>query len=111
MLRDREYILDIIEAAKIIHDYVAEKSQDDFTKDIQCQDAVVRRLEIIGEASRRISEQTRERLTDVPWPEMTAMRNRLIHQYDDIDMVIVWDTIGKDIPKLITLLETFLNDA
>ena len=111
MQRDREYLLDILEAAKIIHDYVVEKTQDDFLKDIQCQDAVVRRLEIIGEASRRISEQTQETLSDVPWTEMAAMRNRLIHRYDDIDMVIVWDTIGKDVPQLITLLETFLNDT
>ena len=105
MQRDREYLLDIIEGAKAAHSYVKGKTKQDFLKDFQCQDAVVRRLEIIGEAARRVSEQTRESLTDLPWTEMISMRNILIHRYDDIDMLIIWDTVHNDIPPLIAALE------
>lgn len=58
MPRDREYLLDILEAAKLAVAYVAEKTREDFSNNLQCQDAVIRRLEIVGEAARRISEET-----------------------------------------------------
>ncbi len=57
MQRDREYLLDILEAAKLALSYIGEKIREDFLEDIQCQDAVIRRLEIIGEAARRISDK------------------------------------------------------
>jgi len=101
MQRDREYILDILEAAKNIEEYIQEKTEQDFSKNLQCQDAVLRRLEIIGEAAGRISETQRKSLPTVPWQDMIAMRNRLIHQYDDIDMAIVWETVIRDIPQLV----------
>ena len=101
MQRDREYILDILEAAKNIEEYIQGKTEQDFSKNLQCQDAVLRRLEIIGEAAGRISEEQRNSSPAVPWQEMIAMRNRLIHQYDDIDMSIVWETVTRDIPRLV----------
>ena len=58
MQRDREYLFDILEASKIALNYVSNKNKEDFLSDLQCQDAVIRRLEIIGEAARRISEDT-----------------------------------------------------
>ena len=111
MQRDREYLLDMLEAAKIIQDYVGAKEKDDFLQDNFCQDAVIRRLAIIGEAANRISEQTRTRIPEIPWAEIVGMRNRLIHQYDDLDMVIVWETIKNDILILVTILEKFIPPA
>jgi len=105
MQHDREYLLDMLEAAKIINDYIGVKEKDEFLQDNFCQDAVIRRLAIIGEAANRISEQTRTRVSEIPWVEIIGMRNRLIHQYDDLDINIVWETINKDIPILITELE------
>ena len=64
MQRDNEYLLDILEAAKLAIDYIGEKSREEFLIDSQCQDAVIRRLEIIGEAARRVSEETRTMYTD-----------------------------------------------
>ena len=108
MSRDTEYLIDILEAAKLALAYVSGKSKDEFLEDTQCQDAVVRRLEIIGEAAGRISDETKSALPDVPWKEMIGMRNVMIHEYDGIDMVIVWDTIKTNIPTLIASLEKIM---
>ena len=66
MQRDVVYLLDILESARIALNYVAGKSWDQFNEDQQCQDAVIRRLEIIGEAARRVSRETREKYPDIP---------------------------------------------
>ena len=100
-------MLDILVSARRINSYVAGKSQDDWLADPICQDAVVRRFEIIGEATRRISDETKE-LLSLPWQEMNAMRNILIHQYDGVDLFEVWDTIQTDIPHLIDQLEKII---
>ena len=60
---------------------------------------------MIGEAARRISESTRAGLHTVPWKRMIGMRNFLIHEYDDVDLTIVWDTIQTDLPPLISAIE------
>jgi uncharacterized protein with HEPN domain len=89
MQHDKEYMLDILEAAKLALEYVGDKTKEDFFGDLQCQDAVIRRLEIIGEAARRISEETQAAYPDLPWRDMVGMRNIMIHEYDDVDLVIV----------------------
>ena len=109
MQRDKVYLIDILEAAKLVREYIGNKDKEDFLKDTQRQDAVVRRFAIIGEASRRISDKMKAAYPDVAWNEMIGMRNAIIHEYDDIDMVIVWDTAKKDIPALIYTIEKVLN--
>lgn len=109
MQRDREYLLDILEAAKLAIEYIGGKTKEEFFSDSQCQDAVIRRLEIIGEAARRISEETRTAYPDLPWSDMVSMRNVMIHEYDDVDLVIVWETIKNDLPQLVELLEKILG--
>ena len=109
MQRDKAYLIDILEAAKLVREYIGNKDKEDFLKDTQCQDAVVRRFAIIGEASRRISDKMKAAYPDVAWHEMIGMRNAIIHEYDDIDMVIVWDTVKKDIPALISTIEKLLH--
>ena len=73
-------------------------------RDTQCQDSVIRRIEIIGEAARRISPEIRTAYPDIPWTEMIGMRNLMIHDYDDIDLEIVWSTVQRDLPRLIDLV-------
>ena len=63
----------------------AGRAKDEFIEDTQCQDAVIRRLEIIGEAARLISDETRTTYRKLPWNEMVGMRNIMIHEYDEID--------------------------
>lgn len=101
MERDTEYLLDILEAAKLASAYISGKTREQFSRDTQCQDAVIRRLEIIGEAARRISAKTQALLPDLPWQEMTRMRNLMIHEYDDVDLTIVWDTAQNHLPLLV----------
>lgn len=110
MQRDKEYLLDILEAGKLVIVYVGEKTKDEFLDDTQCQDAVIRRFEIIGEAARRISEELKSSHPEMPWNEMQGMRNIMIHEYDGVDMVIVWETVKKDIPALISTIENILSN-
>ena len=101
MSRDDTYLVDILESAKLALSYVSGKSWDEFYADSQCQDAVVRRIEIIGEAARRVTEETQNKHPQIPWREMTSMRNLVIHEYDVVDINQVWDTVRKKIPPLI----------
>jgi uncharacterized protein with HEPN domain len=105
MPRDKQYLQDIIEAAKLAAGYVADVTREDFYQDIEKQDAVIRRLEIIGEASRRLSEEIKAAYPDVPWRKMIGMRNIIIHEYDDVDMNVVWETAKDWLPELIEALE------
>lgn len=109
MERDKAYLLDILESAKLAVKYVGERTREEFLKDTQCEDAVIRRLEIIGEAAARISDETRGAFPNLPWTEMIGMRNVMIHEYDGVDMVIVWDTVKNDVPALIASLEKIMS--
>jgi len=104
MSRDDAYLVDILESAKIALEYVAGKSWDEFYSDMQCQDAVLRRIEIIGEAARHISPQTQKKYPHIPWRDLTMLRNLVIHQYDAVDINQVWDTTQKRLPPLVSEL-------
>jgi uncharacterized protein with HEPN domain len=108
MSRDSAYLLDIFEAAKLALNYLEGKEKEEFFKDIQCQDAVIRRLEIIGEAAGRVSAATTTTFPNLPWKKMVNMRNIMIHEYQDVDLGIVWDTVQNDLPPLISLLEPLI---
>ena len=104
MSRDETYLVDILESAKMAVNYVADKTWEEFCNDIQCQDAVLRRVEIIGEAARHISPQTRHKYPQIPWRDMTMLRNLVIHQYDAVDIKQVWDTAQIKLQPLIAEL-------
>ncbi len=99
MPRDDEYLLDILEAARLAQTYVADRTEAEFMTDLKCQDAVIRRLEIIGEAARRLSDEKRAALPELAWEAMVSLRNILIHEYDDVDMKIVWEAVQADFPR------------
>ena len=73
--------------------------------------AIVRNLEIIGEAASQVSREFRERQSGLPWADVIGMRNRLIHAYFDVDPDIVWDTATKDLPLLVDELAGLLSVA
>ena len=108
MSRDSACLLDIFKAAKLALSYLEGKTKEEFFKDTQCQDAVIRRLEIIGEAAGRVSVATTTKFPKLPWKKMVSMRNIMIHEYGDVDLGIVWDTIQNDLPPLISLLEPLI---
>ncbi len=101
MSRDDAYLVDILESAKIALAYVAGKAWDEFYEDMQCQDAVLRRIEIIGEAARHVSPQTQKKYPQIPWRDLTVLRNLVIHQYDAVDINQVWDTTQNRLPSLV----------
>jgi uncharacterized protein with HEPN domain len=73
-----------------------------FLADPRTQDAVIRNLEIIGEAASRISGALQEAHPDLPWEQMRGLRNRLVHAYFDVDLGIVWDVVERELPELAT---------
>jgi uncharacterized protein with HEPN domain len=105
MERDLQSLLDMLQSARIIIDYIAGRSQTELTTDLQLQDAVIRRLAIVGEAANRVSETMQQTLPNIPWAAIRGMRNRLVHEYDGVNFDIVWDTITNRLPDLILELE------
>ena len=106
--RELHALLDILIASRLALSYVSGKSQTEFLVDIQLQDSVIRRIEIIGKASRRLSEETCLSLPQIPWMPMIGMRNRMIHEYDRVDLAVVWDVVQNELPFLIVELETIV---
>ena len=108
--RDKVHLLDILGAAKLAVGHTGNRTKEEFLADIQCQDAVIRRIMIMGEAANRVSVETKAELP-LHWGDMVGMRNLLIHEYDDVDMTVVWKTIKEDLPPLIAELEKILPPA
>ncbi len=79
MERDGVHLLDILDAARLALAYVRGLSKDAFLENIQVQDSVIRRIEIIGEAARRVSAEGRDALPEIPWQQMIGVRNVMIH--------------------------------
>lgn len=95
-----DYLRHIMEAAEKIEKYTAGLSLADFLDNDMCRDAVVRQIEIIGEASSRIRDARGGQKLAGPWGEAIKMRNRVIHVYDGVNAEIVWETVQNDIPEL-----------
>lgn len=109
MRDERAYLADMISSARRIQKIVAGKSLDEVTNDETLQDALLRRLGIIGEAANRISQVTRDQLPTIPWRDIIKMRNVLIHVYFSVDLKIAWDTATNDMAPLITAIEAHLK--
>jgi len=105
MWRDDAYLLDILNAARRVCQFTAGVTGEKFEGGELLQSATMRQLEIIGEAARKVSRETRNAHPEVPWSEIIGMRNRLTHEYSRINLQRIWDTIQNDIPRLITLIE------
>jgi uncharacterized protein with HEPN domain len=86
----------------------AGRSRADLDADRQFNLAMTRLMEIIGEAAARVTDETRDQLIEIPWPQIVAFRNRLIHGYDRVDFDILWQIVETDLPPLISKLEQAL---
>jgi uncharacterized protein with HEPN domain len=87
------------------------KQRSDLDRDRMLNLALVRLLEIVGEAAARVSQPGREGLPNIPWPAIVGLRNRLIHGYDEVDFDILWDIIQVDLPPLIAELQSALRQG
>jgi len=105
MRRDEVYLLDILIAARKALKFVEGIDRNEFEDNEVIQNAVLRPLEIIGEASGKISKNFLKLHKEIPWGDMIDLRNRLIHEYFRVDYGAVWDTIQDDLPKLIKQVE------
>ena len=100
----------MLDAAREALSFIAGRSSEDLSRDRMLVLALVKEIEIIGEAASRISDESRKALPQIPWPKIIAMRNRLIHAYADVDLSIVWDMLTGALPELMRELETALVD-
>ena len=95
---------DIVEAISRINRYTSGHTLESFVADEMVIDAVVRNLEVIGEAARHVDETTVHRLAAVPWSEMRDLRNLLVHEYFGVSLPIIWQTIIRDLPPILEIL-------
>lgn len=105
----RDYLKDIIDAMDNAISFVYGMEYEDFVKDLKTVYAVVRSLEIIGEASKKIPKSLREKYPQIPWSKMAGMRDILIHEYFGIAHERLWETVKRDIPKVKPLVEEILK--
>ncbi|MGB9777570.1 MAG: DUF86 domain-containing protein [Anaerolineae bacterium] len=108
MKTDEGYLLDMLLAAQEACEFVRGMDRAAFEESRLHQNAVLKSLEVIGEAARRVSPATREAHPEIPWAEIIGMRNRLIHGYFEVDLVKVWETVQHDLPRLVTMLEPLI---
>ena len=107
---DRIRLLHMIEAAETAVNFVTGRQRVDLNSDRMLLFALVRAIEIIGEAAGKVSEITRKAAEDIPWTLVVAMRNRLIHAYFDVDNDAVWRTAIEELPALLPKLRTLVGE-
>ncbi|MFA0747164.1 HepT-like ribonuclease domain-containing protein [Fervidibacter sp.] len=107
---DSVYLRHILDAIHRIERYLSNVTREQFLREELLQDGVVRQLEIIGEACRHISDELRQKYPAVPWSQIIGMRNRIIHEYFNVDLNIVWEVVQKDLPELKGQVKTILSE-
>lgn len=107
--RDASRLRDMLENARLARQFMSDKSRDDLFNDTLLAYAVVRALEIIGEAANHVTPNVRNELTAIEWTDMVGMRNRIVHGYDNINYDIVWNVIQDKLEPLIAALLPILT--
>lgn len=105
MDRDIGYLVDILIAARDVLEFKQSTTKKEFLGSKVLRSAILHQLVVIGEASRRLSEDFRTQHPEIPWQRVIALRNFVVHEYDEIDFVIVWNICERNVPELIAFCE------
>jgi uncharacterized protein with HEPN domain len=108
MKDDRVYLLHILDSVGRILDYTRD-GRDAFMADTKTQDAVIRNIEIIGEATKNLSDALKAAHTDIPWKQIAGMRDTLIHRYFGVKLDLVWQVVENDLPGFQARVAVILN--
>jgi uncharacterized protein with HEPN domain len=99
--KDPQVFIDhILECIELVEDYLRGKTVEDFMGSTQLQDAVIRRIEIIGEATKNLPQDFKDKHPDIPWKEMAGMRDIIVHEYFGVDLKLTWRVATEDIKGL-----------
>jgi uncharacterized protein with HEPN domain len=109
MKDDRVYLRHILDAVGKILDFTR-GGREAFIADPMIQDAVIRNIEVIGEAAKSLSSAVKDANPDIPWTQIASMRNTLIHRYFRVDLDLVWQVVEQDLPGFKIQLEAILNE-
>ena len=108
MRHDPSYLADMLLAARNAVEFSRGLTRQQFEQDALHQNAIVKAVEIIGEAASRLSTETKEELPEIDWSKIVGMRHRLVHDYFAVDYDVLWDVVHNDLPKLISQLEAIV---
>lgn len=111
MPRDDATLLDIAAAARLVAEFTEGVDEGGFIRDTRTISAVLHQITVIGEATKRLSPGFRERHPGTPWHLIAGMRDKLIHEYDDVDLEEVWKTATTDVPDLLAYVEPLLPSS
>lgn len=109
MQRELAHLLDMLTMANDAISFASGMDKEAFSKDRKTQYAVIRCLEVIGEAAKRIPDDFRNAHPDVPWKQLSGMRDILIHSYDKVNVDIVWETVEKDLPEMLNKISPIIK--
>lgn len=109
MNNDRIYLLHILDCINAVEKSISGLSKRDFKEDKDIQDAIVRRIEIMGEAVKNISNKTKNLFPQIAWKKIAGTRDVLVHAYFSVDLDLVWDIASRDLPKLKKQIEEILQ--